>query len=332
MGIYERIVNEDPALAALLRETAAATVNRKPEIDYSLVYDSLQFATHGDRCRYIGMSSTQRSRWREQNKGRFQRIKDVQQEPQLGPPDNMGAAPIEPSAAASTIETKEPHTQNTPPGDPDTPPEDPGHKRRRRGSTQPEKQKLPARNSKVDRKLSPERMRMVLDALKECPILARAAAKADIHPKTLAYWLKCSAAGHDGYDIEWQGERWRFHEHCEAAIAEAHDTLEFLVWQVAMGITFKIDPSLEKLHYKGVDAYAKDENGDFIEEGVRRPNLKMMRFLLEWKRPETWGRYPKRHIPRTGGVLVIGENMEKPDKSYAASIKARQWKSISRKL
>jgi hypothetical protein len=325
MGIYASIANNDPALAALLRETAAATVNRKPEIDYSPVYDGLQFGTHGDRCRYIGMSSTQQSRWREQNKGRFQRIEDVQQELQLGPPDNMGVASIGPSAVAATTETKEPQTQTTSPGDP-------GHKRRRRDNSQPEKQKLPARNPKVGRKLSPERMRMVLDALGEIPILGRAATKAGIHPKTLAYWLKCSAAGYDGYDIEWQGEQWRFHEHCEAAIAEAEDMLHFLVWQMAMGIKFKTDPSLVKLGYQGVDAYAKDENGDFIEEGVRRPNLKMMRFYLAWKRPETWGKRPKSGIPRTGGVLVIGERAGKSENNYAGSIRARKWKSISRKV
>ena len=325
MGIYASIAKNDPALAALLRETVAATVNRKPEIDYSLVYDGLQFATHGDRCRYIGMSGAQQSRWREQNKDGFQRIEDVQQEPQLGPPDNMGVAPIGPSAVAATTETKEPQTQTTPPGDP-------GHKRRRRGSSQPEKQKLPGQNSKVDRKLSPERMRMVLDALRENPILGRAAAKAGIHHKTLAYWLKCSAAGHDGYDVEWQGEQWRFHEHCEAAIAEADDTLHFLVWQMAMGIKFKIDPSLVKLGYRSVDAYAIDENGDFIEEGVRQPNIKMMRVYLAWKRPDTWGKHPKRDNFRTGGVLVVGGRSAKSENSYAGSIRARKWKSISRKV
>ena len=257
MGIYATIAKNDPALAALLRETAAAPVNRKPEIDYSLVTTASSSPRMG-----IGAATLAFERGTvalaEQNKDGFQRIEDVQQEPQLGPPDNMGVAPIGPSAVAATTETKEPQTQATPLGDP-------GHKRRRRGGCQLDKQKLPGQNSKVDRKLSPERMRMVLDALREYPILGRAAAKAGIHPKTLAYWLKCSAAGHDGYDVEWQGEQWRFHEHCEAAIAEADDTLHFLVWQMAMGIKFKIDPSLVKLGYRGVDAYAIDENGDLLK-------------------------------------------------------------------
>jgi len=61
-------------------------------------------------------------------------------------------------------------------------------------------------------------MRTVLDSLSEYPILSEAANKAGIHRKTLAYWLKRSAAGDAGYDIEWQGVIWRFHEHCQSAI------------------------------------------------------------------------------------------------------------------
>jgi hypothetical protein len=319
MGIYASIANNDPALAALVREMAAATVNRKPEIDCSLVHDGFQFATHGDRCSYIGTSSAEKAHWLEQNKGRYQRVEDVQQEPQLGSPDHVGMAPTGPSTAAPTRETEGTQTQAIPFRGPE-------HKRARRDRSQLDKQKFP----EVVRKLSPERMRMVLDALREFPVLGRAAAKAGIHPKTLAYWLKCSAAGHDGYDIEWQGEQWRFHEHCEAAIAEAEDTLHFLVWQMAMGIIFKIDPSLVKRGYQGVDAYALDENGHYIEEGVRQPNIKMMLVYLAWKRPDTWGKHPKRGIFRTGGVLVIGERSERSENSYAASIKARKWKSISR--
>src|SRR5579863_1589033 len=111
MGIYATIANNDPALAALLRETAATTVTRKPGIDSSLVHDGLQFETHGDRCRYIGTSSAEKAHWLEQNKGRYQRIEDVQQELQLGSPDNVGVAPNGPSTAATTRETSGPQTQ-----------------------------------------------------------------------------------------------------------------------------------------------------------------------------------------------------------------------------
>jgi hypothetical protein len=358
----------------LLHETAGATMNRKPGIDHSLVYDGLLFATHRDRCRYIGKSGAEKARWREQNKGKFQRIEDVQQEPQLGPPAHIGAAPtgldwgtsspdirndgdddstislvghcsppyrpaslpkenlpsgpahteLLPSPEATTRETKVPKTQ--------TPVVDPGHKGGRSGSRQLEKQKVPERNSKAGRKRSHKRMRIVLGALKEYPILARAAEKAGIHRKTLAYWLKRSEAGDDGYDIEWQGVQWRFHEHCKSAIEEAHDMLLGLVWHMAMGVTFKIDPVLVALGCEGDDAYARDQNGNFIEETTGQPNLKMIRFCLEWMRPEKWGKHPKSDITETGGVLVIGERTQESEDCYAASIKARKWKSVSRNV
>ena len=95
--------------------------------------------------------------------------------------------------------------------------------------------------------LSPERMRIVLDSLTEVPILYHAATKAGIHPKTLEYWLRRSAAGDAGYDIEWQGIEWRFHEHCTSAIDEADDSLCAVMWQNAMGVVSKTD-----------------ENGNFI--------------------------------------------------------------------
>ena len=67
------------------------------------------------------------------------------------------------------------------------------------------KQKPPAGIAKSTPKLSPELMRLVLNALAECPFLCHAANKAGIHRKTLAYWIRRSEAGDDGYDIKWQG-------------------------------------------------------------------------------------------------------------------------------
>jgi hypothetical protein len=78
-------------------------------------------------------------------------------------------------------------------------------KRGRGGGRQLGKQKLSAENANHGRKLSPERMRIVLDSLAEHRLLSLAAAKAGIHRKTLEYWINRSAAGDPGYDVEWQG-------------------------------------------------------------------------------------------------------------------------------
>jgi hypothetical protein len=178
-----------------------------------------------------------------------------------------------------------------------------------------EKQKPPAGISKSTPKLSPERMRIVLNSLRKYPVLSYAANKAGIHRRTLEYWINCSAAGHDGYDIKWQGVRWRFHEHCKSAIDEAENDLHAVVWQIAWGVIAKTD-----------------ENGNLILEACGQPNMKMMRFYLELKRPERWRKNRKTDIPQKGGVLVIGSVTKKPEYNTAASVKARKWKSGSRRI
>jgi hypothetical protein len=176
-----------------------------------------------------------------------------------------------------------------------------------------ENQKLPAEVAKAGRMLSPGRMRIVLDSLREVPILHHAATKAGIHRKTLAYWLRRSAAGDAGYDIEWQGIEWRFHEHCKSAIDEADDNLSEVMWH-------------------GMGAFSKtDENGNFFE--CSQLNTKMARYFLEWQRPEKWGKRRKRHVPHNARVLVLGGDVtKKPEYDTTASVKARKWKSFSRKV
>ena len=165
-------------------------------------------------------------------------------------------------------------------------------------------------------------MRIVIEAH---PILARAAAKAEIHRKTLTFWLKCSEACQGSYDVEWEGFQWRFHEACEAAIDEARERLPGVMYDIAMGpITY--------IGNLGADAYARDENGEFIVEARGPGNVKMLEFLLQLLRPEKWGKARNREIFRSGGVLVIGERPNRSEKNCAASIRARQWKSASRKI
>ena len=174
----------------------------------------------------------------------------------------------------------------------------------------------PAEVVKAGRMLSPERMRIVLDSLTEVPILYHAATKAGIHRKTLEYWLRRSAAGDAGYDIEWQGMELRFHEHCASAIDEADDSLRAVMWQSAMGVVSKTD-----------------ENGNFISEACGQPNMKVARHFLEWQLPEKYGKRRKRPVPHNAGVLVIGGDVtKKPEYDTTASVKARKWKSFSRKF
>ena len=176
-------------------------------------------------------------------------------------------------------------------------------------------------------------MLIVIEALRECPILARAAAKAGLHRKSLEYRLKCSKAGQDGYDIEWEGRQWRFHEACAAAIDEAHQRLLDTICDLALGpITYKVDRDLVDLGMQGADAYARDEDGNFIVEGRGPGNLKMLRLFLELVRPEKWGKVRKNKNVTSGGVLVIGGPAARPQNSCAASRKAKQWTSASRKV
>jgi hypothetical protein len=114
---------------------------------------------------------------------------------------------------------------------------------------------------------------------------------------------------------------------------EAEQALRDKVLEIALGsIIYKTDPQLVHLGYQGTDAYARHENGNFIVEAFGPGNPKMQLIWLEMVRPEVWGKRRKRKIARTGGVLVLGERPKRSANSYAASIRARKWKSISRKV
>src|SRR5208282_5614297 len=134
-------------------------------------------------------------------------------------------AELLPPAKAATSEAEEPKTETTPLGAM-------GSKRSRSGGRQLKKQKLPAEISELGRKCSPERMRLFLDSLAEDAVLIHATNKAGIHRKTPEYWLKCSVAGHDGYDVEWRGVTMKFHEHYISAMDEGGD-LEEVAFRVA---------------------------------------------------------------------------------------------------
>jgi hypothetical protein len=99
-------------------------------------------------------------------------------------------------------------------------------------------------------------------------------------------------------NLEREGVEWRFHEHCAIAISEAYDKVLDPAWDLAMG---------------------------------PRANGKMIRFLLEWQRPEVWGKHRKIDVPQQGGVRVVGGKPQdvpnKVNNGAAASAKTRKWKA-----
>ncbi len=226
-----------------------------------------------------------------------------------------------PPAKAATSEAEGPKTETTPLGAM-------GSKRSRSGGRQIKKQKLPAEISELGRKRSPERMRIFLDSLAEYPALIYATKKADIHRRTPGYWLKCSAAGHEGYDLGWRGETAKFHEHYISAMDEGGGHLEEVAFRLATGydemltykgrVSYKFDPVLWSRGHRGPDAYLKDENGNPVPETVPKCDLKMVRWLLERRLPDKYGKRPKTGVTHKTGVLVIGgpSKTEKLEKEF----------------
>jgi hypothetical protein len=212
-------------------------------------------------------------------------------------------------AEAAMIKTERPKTAASPVGAT-------GHKQARGSDRRRKKRRPTAKVTNACGKFSPERARVVLDSLSERPIQSDAARQAGIHRRTLENWIKRSKAGDAGYDIEHEDVTMRFHVHCEWSKDAAYDKILEAAYLIAMG-----------------KAYVTDENRNVTLETVRRPNLKMMRFLLEWVRPEVYGnKPPKPDVPQRSGVILVGAP-EKPKRTCpAASIKARTWKGLSRKV
>ena len=315
----------------------------------SHTFDGYVFATPNERCWYISLSLRDQLRWLREHPERWRRIEDVRQEaappaPPVESEIDLGAEPARPNGQTSSRAVRDNGGNEddvalvdtlagdrSPPHEPTLPTpvtttvENGGTKVAMSEAEGPKTETTPLaamgrkRDHRRGRQLSPERMRIVLDSLRESPFLFNAARKAGIHRKTLEYWIKRSEAGDAGYDIEWQGLEWRFHEHCESAIREAHGRVLAALWDATMG----------RIIYK------TDKNGNRVALGFRGPCTKMfwkrLRFLLEWLSPEKFGKHRKIDVPHNTGVLVIGDiRHDKPKKvnnGTAASVKARKWKA-----
>jgi hypothetical protein len=333
-------------------------------MNWGLVFDGLLFKTFNACGRYKGTETAKRPQWLKDHPNDFTRLADmlvkaetdvatdvIEQEvdsisnvPCPGQPDPdkahgdaqlaqtpLRASPLpgQPVAARGRPEAADQHfrvptptqmitmgtdqtaTSETNGSSPDTTQRGAtSHTRGPSGGRRRKKQKSSAGTSKSAPKLSPERMRIVVESLQECATYELAAWKAGIHRKTLAYWLSRSKAGDDGYELlVWDDISDRFHVLCEVAIETAHDSLDERVLEMGLGVK-----------YPGTEAYTIP------------PKPKMLGLYLARKLPEKYGKRRKVKAAHHNPVLVVGQPGKKREYNTEASVKARQLKSLSKKI
>ena len=306
-----------------------------------------------DRGRYLGQWSWEKPDWLKQNEGRYRRIEDVLREDAPGTPSveaeiNLDAGPAEPADSSSSPETRNDGDDKDDVASADAPLGDRSRPCEPTSLPTPvqenaEKQKPPAGIAKSSPKLSPRIMRTVLNNLSKYPVEYHAALAAGIHPKTLAYWIRRSEAGDDGYDIKWQGlcrdftntanrRSTRPIKNSRTSGSRGHSAGYEKVLTHRGRVVYKIDQELVGLGFKGPDAYLRDENGKPVPETVHKEDTKAQLHVLKGRRPDTWGKRPKIDAPREGGVLVIGDVTKKPKYNTDKSVRARRWKADLRRI
>jgi hypothetical protein len=171
------------------------------------------------------------------------------------------------------------------------------------------------------RKCKPERLRLVLKLAADTPVESVIAYRAGISQNLLRYWYMASKEGHAGdpFDIKLEDDLTeRYHILYQDALAAGFDKVEEVAFQMATGtfqmvleyqgrVTYKKDWFLVQLGYPEEECYLRDENGDPIPETKPFCDPKMVRWVLERRRREEYGKQPSASSQKQqGGVLVVG--------------------------
>jgi hypothetical protein len=182
----------------------------------------------------------------------------------------------------------------------------------------------------VMRKYAPERLRLVIKLARELPVEDVIAYEAGMSKSALRYALMGSREGHPGdpFDIKLEdGTTERFHILFEDAVEAGIGKIEQAAWELATGkakrvleyqgkVTYKQDRRLVALGHPEDGTYILDENGDRIPETIPIIDPEMIRWLLERRKPEIYGKQATRapkEPQRQGGVLVVGNPMSREE-------------------
>lgn len=170
------------------------------------------------------------------------------------------------------------------------------------------------------RKCTPQRLRLVLKLAADTPVESVIAYRAGISQNLLRYWYMASQQGHTGdpFDIKLEGDLTeRYHILYQDALASGFDKVEAVGYEMAIGtyqkvleyqgrVTYKKDRFLVQLGYPEEECYLRDENGDLIPETKPFCDPEMIRWFLEKRRPEEYGKRPSAPSQKQhGGVLVV---------------------------
>jgi hypothetical protein len=336
-------------------------IDRKPVIDQTRVADGLEFATHTDRCLYLGLWSWQKPQWLKQHPDKWRRIEDVQQEAASAP------APVESEAALSgpndqmssdefwkdrdaeddvaLVDTRDgdasPSRQPTSlPGatkadlqpaanagiaeteEPKAAATPVGEKGRKQARGGGPRRK----KRKLSAKASKARRKLLAERMQRMRVVLDNLSERPIQ----------SDAAREAGICRKTLEYWI--KHSKAGEAGYDIEHEGVTMRFHVHCEWSKEAATDKLRKRayliamGKD-YVADENGNLTLETVGPPNLKMMRFALELFRPEVYGKKtPKPDVPQRSGVILVGAP-EKPKRTCpAASIKARSWKGLLRKF
>ena len=177
----------------------------------------------------------------------------------------------------------------------------------------------PLQMGRGGKKSNPERLTKFLDRLTKEPNITRVCAAVGLSHKSLRTYIAKSEQGHpgDGFDLDYGGEKKRFHEHYIDVMKLATQLIEDALWQRAFSgyyetlsdkgrVIYQIDPELEGLGFTGPAAYLRDDDGKPIPERIQHQDTEVM---LEWVRAhnkEVWGRSDKLDVNVRGGVMVVG--------------------------
>lgn len=168
----------------------------------------------------------------------------------------------------------------------------------------------------VGKKYSPERLQAILTSMALYPVITTAAQTAGCSTSSIKYWLAKSENGDPGFMVTWNDEEKPFHEHWAEAQSLGDGRVEQAAFEFALGydelsvykgrIVYQIDPMAEALGLLGIEAYLKDEHGRPVPEKIHKQDPEMVRWLLERRQREKYGKHDTVDVNHTGGILVVG--------------------------